>query len=419
MRRSTRLSASETLEKLKNEEFIKLASDEIEKEDEYVELKDVFETKIPTKSPKNTGKRGRGRPKKSAPKFEDENEIFKENENTYSAEFSSIPELESDADSVMNDEISSSKSPKKQTKKKFKRAGGYVPPLETNIKDVTGNILLSREGWVKFLKYQSSQIKRSNRRYKTVMMNLENETNIRISPLISSCNEIETNIPRKSPLKLIHGNISHDLIDHSYSIDGKVTLYNSGSSITCLCFCKCPQCIEHDSNVLIFVASLESISVVSVEVSNESGIKSLNTLCRIFPPKSEFFKSICSQGSVLSLSTNKSLYFFNCDSIHQQSENRDIVLCESKTSPTITDISCHSWRGNNVAVGTLSGRFHIFNPVTMNEILQLSIAPNCAIYSVDWCDDCAVVICGSFSKIFSIDLRDPFVIETVVSTLGN
>lgn len=415
MRRSTRLKALEGLEKLKSEEFLNLDAGDNDNENEYeYDSDDEMETEIAAPAKKANGKR-RGRPKKSAAKYEEgqsDGENFNEDEEI----LANYSESESEPESVASEKPSATRSPKKQTKKKLKRAGGYIPPLETNPKDFMGKVMSSRNEWHQFLRDQSNQIKRKNRRYKTFMMEPGNESNF--LPVFSSFNKSKIMKTKKAPLKLMIKENIHDLIDESISFDGKVSFYSTGSPISSLCFCKCNQCTGITSIVIIFVQLLDSIEVISVELSNNDGIKSMNTISHILPPQSEFSKTICSHGSALSISTNRGLYFLNCDLFHQDKVPNNIALLESKNFKNLSEISCHSWKGNNVAVGTLSGRLHIFNSENWTEIFQQSILSNSAIYSLDWKDEYTILIGGSFPKIFSIDLRDPFIVETEVSTLG-
>ena len=317
----------------------------------------------------------------------------------------------------------SARLPRKESKKKIKRANGYIPPLELTTNEFGGKemIFLSHEQWDQFLKDQKSKIKRKNRRYKTIMTNAEIIGNgTQNIPSSSTFSVSKRGASETKAIKVLLNNITQEFVEDSLLIDGRLAIHNTGlSSIFSVCFCKCSSCARNASVVTIFVASSTAILVISVEVSNQVGIKSsANEICRIVPPKKESIKSVCEHESFLSFSTNRDVYFLNCSDIHRQDMYNIISVRESNHSPLLTDISCHSWRGKYIAVGTLAGRVHVFNPTTMKEILQTSVQPNSAIYSLAWSDDNTIFIGGNFSKIFSIDLRDPFIVETEVSTLG-
>ena len=216
-----------------------------------------------------------------------------------------------------------------------------------------------------------------------------------------------------------------ELTDNSLILDGKIAHFYSGLEIFSVTYCTCTNCIGvdgSDQTVLIFVGSSKSISVLCAEVCKEKGIKLLKETGCIIPPNEEEFKTMCTFGSVLSVATSKSIYFIDCQELHRNNFTFVLAFDENKNINSFipeesNSITCHSWKGKHVALGTLSGRLHIFN-LNRQEIFQTSICSESTIFSLDWQDEFTILIGGNFPKIYSIDLRDPFLIETEVSTLG-
>lgn len=397
MRQSDRLKDSETSLKLKDEQFILAVA--TEEDEEYVEeselVDEVFDYEEKTTPNISTKLKKRGRPKKKAPKPEI-------NQNGTSQDTKSIA-------------IVSFKPANKNTaKKKINRNGPYVPPLEI----INENLLSSRGEWKSFFEEENPRIKRKNRRYKTVMFPSLSDFNLDLITM-SSFRTINGKWTKR-PLKLFVNNNEISLIDDTLIVDGKIANFNTGNPINSINFCKCIECKRGSpapSKILIYAVSPEKISLISVEISKKEGIKSIKEFGKILPPESENFKTVCVVESILSASTNNSLYFLNCETFHQ--EKIDIILEKGPQiiSESSNLISCHSWTGKYFAIGTISGRVHVFNSL-LEEIYQISVKSDSMICSVDWRDTFTILIGGNFSKIFSIDLRDPFIIETEVSTLG-
>ena len=435
MRQSDRLKDSETSLKLKDEQFIFAVA--TEEDEEYVEesefIEEVFdnEEKTPT-SPKKMKKRGR--PKKLATKLEvaetgTSEEVDKEDLNLIKNEGiikkrgrprknAPKPEITENSQDTKPNSIVSFKSPKNITaKKKINRNGPYVPPLE----NLNTNLLSSCEDWKSFFEDENPRIKRKNRRYKTVILPSIEILNVDKMITMSSYRLINEKV-MKRPLKLLLNNKEISLINDDLIINGKIGNLNIGNSINSIYFCKCIECkrgspISKSDKILLYAVSPERISIISTEISKKEGIKSIKEIGKILPPKFENFKTVCVVESILSISTDNSIYFLNCEIFHQ----KEIEIILEKGHQIISEssnlISCHSWKGKNIAIGTISGRVHVFNYL-LEEIYQISIKSDSMICSLDWRDDFTILIGGNFSKIFSIDLRDPFIIETEVSTLG-
>lgn len=407
MRQSTRLKDSDIISKLKDEGLLVTTVDE---EEEYAEVGEVengeeefdLEEKLPVNSKKP---KKRGRPRKTAPKPI-------ELENKPKNEF-----IDDNYEELNASESASPKSPKKNaSKKKIRRTGGYVPPLET-FPGLDGNLLSPRAEWKLFFEEENSKIKRRNRHYNTIMLS-QNET-IAVERVKNSSfsNFDESRKLVKKPLKISFGNDSINLFDNYFVKEGKIACYNVGTLIFSISFCNCLDCKAATGTILIYAASAEVITILSAKLSKKEGIISLKEIGQVLRPESESFKSICVVGSILSIASDSSLYFLNCDLLHR--EGTRIIL--EKGPKIITEssnlISCHSWRGKHIVVGTISGRVHVFNS-SLKEIFQISVKSDSAIYSLDWRDNFTILIGGNFSNIFSIDLRDPFVIEVEVSALG-
>ena len=396
MRKSARLKSSGTLEKLKEEAF--LVSDG---EEEIVEENDL---KINSKGPLKAAQRGKGR--KSPLPSDDES--FQE---TYSDDFSESDTIVSETEGSPKKNVTSSPS----GKKKLKRIGGYVPLLE-QFPGINENLMSSASDWTEYIIEQNSNIKRKNRHYRTNIFEdrVDNEVpidKIKFSPfhLINSSTE-----PARSSLNLFFNEESTELTSNALIVDGKVANINTETCNSFICFCECKKCKSDPKNIILFAGSNNVLKVEKLNVSKEKGILSITQIGTIMPPKAELFKSVCIYNSILSISTNRSLYFIDCKDFHDKSAFKVILNASNFAIP---DIACHVWRGKHIAVGTLSGRLFIFNAL-LQEIFQISVTPGAAIYSLDWTDEFKVVIGGNFSKIFSIDLRTPFLIETEASTLA-
>lgn len=423
MRQSSRLKDSETSLKLKDEQFISAVAteddEEYVEESEFVEEVLDYEEKLPV-SPKKLKKRGR--PRKSAPKPENvESEVSQEviTEDLNSNYIRKRGRPRKNAPKPETTEISQViakpiKSPKKSTttKKKINRNGPYVPPLELIIE----NLLSSREEWKTFFDEENPKIKRRNRKYKTVMFPSNENFKVDIAEMSPFRVADRKSVKRALELSLKNNIVS--LLDDPFIIEGKFANFNVGAAIISINFCKCISCKRGTDKILMYSVSSERISIISVELSKKEGIKSMKEVGQILPPEAEIFKTVCVAESILSASTENSIYFLNCETLHQ--ERIDIILEKGpqiiSESPNL--ISCHSWKGKYIAVGTISGRVHVFN-IFLKEIYQISVKSDSKICSLDWRDDFTILIGGSFPKIFSIDLRDPFIIETEVSTLGN
>ena len=97
---------------------------------------------------------------------------------TFSSDDDSFHETDGDelseSESIISEHESSAK--KKNVagsglgKKKIKRTGGYVPPVE-QFPGINGNLLSSAHDWTEFITEQNSNIKRNNRKYKTSFCN--------------------------------------------------------------------------------------------------------------------------------------------------------------------------------------------------------------------------------------------------------
>lgn len=405
MRQSARLKSSGTLEKLKEVKFTNLDEEEYQ-EDEIVE---EFSQKIidkSSKSPPKTGKRGR--PKKST--FSSDDDSFHDSD-------SGEDEVSCSESSISETKVSQMKKAIDLTlgKKKMKRTGGFLPPVD-QFPGIKGNLLSSASSWVEFINEHNSNIKRKNRRFKTAMLEIRKDEDEQIKKIVFS--PFQALIPNtkfnEMHIKLLENNNFYKLSTHSSIIDGKTGNINTGASNNCVCFCECNNCKSNAEHIFLFAGSTEMVLVFKAKISKKLGILSTEKVGTILPPKSESFKSICPHNSALSISTNRSLYFIDCKGFHNQSP-LEIILNES--DQLISDLSCHSWRGNHIAVGSLSGKVFVFN-ILMQEIFQISVISGSAIYSLDWIDEFTIVIGGNFSKIFSIDLRDPFLIEIVASTLA-
>ena len=403
MRQSVRLKSSGVLEKLKNEKFINLDEEE-EKYDEIAEEKDGKNSNKILKNTPKTDKRGR--PKKSTGTSDDES-FHETDDEEISGSESIISENE---DSIKKKVIGSVLG-----KKKIKRTGGYIPSLE-NFPGINGNLLSSASEWTEFINEQNSYIKRRNRRYRTVMLNDQKyEKELVLKVAFSPFQKLNSNATNdKALLKLVSNNRAAELSTDALIIDGKVSNINTGFSNNFICYCECSKCRKESESIILFAGSKERISVLKAKISKLSGISSIVEVATVLPPNSKHFKSICTQNHVLSVSSNAALYFIDCENFHGQ-ENFTIILNES--NQVVSDLSCHSWRGKHIAVGTVSGKLLVFNCL-MEEIFQMSITSGSAIYSLDWTDEFTIVVGGNFSKIFSIDLRDPFLIETEASTLA-
>lgn len=423
MRQSSRLKDSEISLKLKDEQFISAVGadddEEYVEESEFVEEAFDYDEKLSV-SPKKLKKRGR--PRKPAPKPENvESESEAPNEVTTEDFYikkrgrprknSPTPET-TEISQVIAKPI---KSPKKSTttKKKISRNGPYVPPLELIIIE---NLLSSREEWKTFFDEENPKIKRGNRKYKTIMFPSNESFNVDIAEM-SPFRVADRKLVKRALTLSLNNNII-SLLDDPFIIEGKFANFNFGSTIISINFCKCISCKRGTDKIFIYSVSSERISIILVELSKKEGIKSMKEVGQILAPEVENFKTVCVVESILSASTENSIYFLNCENLHQ--EGIDIIL--EKGPQIITEspnsITCHSWKGKNIAVGTISGRVHVFN-ILLKEIYQISVKSDSKICSLDWRDDFTILIGGSFPKIFSIDLRDPFIIETEVSTLGN
>lgn len=315
---------------------------------------------------------------------------------------------------------------KSNTRKKLKRAGRYLPPLEHS--EIMGNLLSSKEEWKNYLNSENADIKRQNRKFKTAIIDdmIYIDANIKSqnfsSYIINTPLTTTDSYIFAEPIKFTHSESNISLSENTHYISRNTTVFNTGASVFSIRFCGCPICSESTNfggYILIFSASSHKIILISAEIDKKNGIKNLQKIGSIVPPNSEMFTSICVFNSTLSITTEISHFFMNSQEFHKYDPIFECVLNRnSRLIPVQScDISCHSWKGKHIVVGTLSGRIHVFN-TELQEVFQTSLASKSAIYSIDWCNDFSFVIGGNFSKTYSIDLRDPFIIETEVSTLG-
>jgi hypothetical protein len=430
MRQSVRLKDSETSLKLKDEQFISTVATEAEDDEEVLNFEEeVFDYKIMISSPKNSKNlKKRGRPRKLAPKLEEvDYKVIEEVVDLTPNEFiprkrgrprknpAKLGETESQASNENGSKpsILYNGPEKSTTKKKINRNGPYIPPLEL----INTNLLSSREEWKSFFEEENPKIKRKNRRYKTVMFPSNENEDFNVNLVVMSSFQSINQKLLKKPLELSVNNNRISLLNDSLIVEGKLSNFNVGNPIISINFCKCTNCKRGSDKILIYAVSPKIISIMSTEISKKDGIKSMREVGQILSPEAESFKSVCVVESVLSASTENSIYFLNCETLHQEGiqiilEKGIQIIAESSNL-----ISCHSWTGKNIAVGTISGRVHVFNGL-LNEIYQISVKSDSMICSLDWRDDFTILIGGNFPKIFSIDLRDPFIIATEVSALG-
>jgi hypothetical protein len=336
---------------------------------------------------------------------------------------SETDELNSETESY-DGKINPVKVSSSRLKPRSKRIGTYVPPLE-NSSGIDGRLLSSRNEWKRFLKSQNELIKRKNRLFRTEICS---DSSIIVNQIdgISYCTtrfiqddlldaKLTISVKSESESKTI---IKEDI----YSDNGKTALVNTGKPVISICFCQCELCCSSTSEFLIFVSSSSEISVFSVAASSSAGIESLKRIGRISFPSEQVFKSMCVVGRALSICTDTNVYFVNCDSFHTQSKKKFNCQLNTPSGPLFTDhgmsISTHSWKGNYIAIGTSLGEVCVFD-LRMKEIFRIALPADCKINSLDWSDQFIILIGGNFSKVFSIDLRDPFVIETEVSSLCN
>ena len=313
---------------------------------------------------------------------------------------------------------------KSNTRKKLKRTGRYLPPLEHL--GIMGNLLSSKEDWKNYLNIENADIKRQNRKFKTTIIDDMIYADVNIKSLVFSSYIIKPLTPSicSEPIKFTHSGSTISLSENAHYTSRNMTVFNTGASVFSIRFCDCSICSEATNAnfggcILLFSASPCNIIIISAEIDKKNGIKNLRKIGRIVPPNSEMFTSICVFNSTLSITTEISHFFINSQEFHKYDPIFECVLNQNpRLIPEQScDISCHSWKGKHLVVGTLSGRIHAFN-TEMQEIFQTFLASKSAIYSIDWCNDFSFIIGGNFSKIYSIDLRDPFIIETEVSTLG-
>lgn len=333
---------------------------------------------------------------------------------------------------------------KSQTKtlsrKKLNRSGQFFPSLDKASCDSQYKYNSSQH-WRNFITEENKSIKRKNRLFRTKMTSYDydtaaNQLNLKLK---QSSFDIQSDLkhgPKPDQCRLKIGGF---LLPDSTStiLSPTEAIFRSSSDIFAICFCQCARCqrrtegnFSKNSNsskeIYFFVACSKEITIFAMILDPLNGITLAEKKGRIVLNSEDEnrFVTMSVVQSLLCISTQQQFYFFECETFRSMNCEFIMSIDDSVPSPTPTytytqygQINCHAWRDGKLAIGTSNGRLYVLNS-EFKEIFQFSAPNEAPIYSLDWMNSFSILFAGRFSKIYSVDIRDPHYMMVEVSTLG-